>query len=74
MARMTTPAEDTLTALIHLLDREGYDAVTADQLARLHGDEFAVLLEDADVATAAGVALQRSTPAFARARSAGASR
>lgn len=37
MARMTTPAEDTLTALIHLLDREGYDAVTADQLARQAG-------------------------------------
>lgn len=37
MARMTTPAEDTLTALIHLLDREGYDAVTADQLAREAG-------------------------------------
>ncbi|MBE0975261.1 helix-turn-helix transcriptional regulator, partial [Escherichia coli] len=34
---MTTPAEDTLTALIHLLDREGYDAVTADQLARQAG-------------------------------------
>ena len=37
MARMSTPAEDTLTALIHLLDREGYDAVTADQLAREAG-------------------------------------
>ena len=37
MARMTTPAEDTLTALIHLLDREGYDAVTVDQLAREAG-------------------------------------
>ena len=32
-----TPAEDTLTALIHLLDREGYDAVTVDQLAREAG-------------------------------------
>ena len=36
MARMT-PAEDTLTALIHLLDQEGYDAVTVDQLAREAG-------------------------------------
>ena len=32
-----TPAEDTLTALIHLLDQEGYDAVTVDQLAREAG-------------------------------------
>lgn len=37
MSRMTTPAEETLTVLIHLLDREGYDAVTADQLARAAG-------------------------------------
>ncbi len=36
MTRMT-PAEDTLTALIHLLDQEGYDAVTVDQLAREAG-------------------------------------
>ena len=34
MARMTTPAEDTLTALIHLLDREGYDAQMRATAAR----------------------------------------
>lgn len=37
MNPMTAVPEDTLTTLIHLLDRQGYDDVTVDQLAREAG-------------------------------------